>query len=135
MKKVFSIVAGVITGFAIVFIGDATSHAMNPPPLGLNYMDKNVMMDYVAKIPTYVLVIMVIFWLASSFLGGLVSALIQKTEWKRNSLTTGAILMAAAILNLIMITHPVWMWITVLAGYLPAALLGGWLMRPKTVSA
>jgi hypothetical protein len=134
MKKILSIVAGVVTGFVIVFIGDATSHAMNPPPLGLNYMDKNVMMDYVSKIPTYVLVVMVIFWLLSSLLGGLISALLNKTEWKRNSLTTGAILMAAAILNLVMITHPAWMWIAVLAGYLPMALLGGWLVRPKVAN-
>lgn len=61
MKKVISIVAGVITGFVVVFIGDATAHAINPPPLGINFMDKNVMLAYVASIPTYVMVIMVIF--------------------------------------------------------------------------
>ena len=133
-KKILAIIAGVVTGFIIVFIGDATVHAMNPPPLGLNYMDKNLMMDYVAHIPKYVLVILVIFWMLSAFTGGLVAAVINKVEWKFCALITGSILLAAALLNLVLTapSHPMWMWIAALVGYIPAALLGGWMMRPKT---
>jgi hypothetical protein len=132
-KKILAIIAGVITGFLIVFIGDATVHAINPPPLGLNYMDKNVMVNYVATIPTWVLVVMVIFWMLSAFTAGVVAGVIDKPEWKSCSLITGSILLAAALLNLIMTapSHPMWMWIAALVGYVPAALLGGWLMRPK----
>src|SRR3954468_18168648 len=101
-KKILAIIAGVITGFIIVFIGDATVKAMYPPPLGLNYMDKNLMMDYVARIPKYVLVILVIFWMLSAFTGGLVAAFINKAEWKSCALITGSILLAAALLNLVM---------------------------------
>lgn len=132
MKKVISIVAGVITGFVCVFIGDATTHAINPPPLGINFMDKNVMQAYVASIPTYVLVIMAIFWLCSSFLGGLVAARINRAEWKRSALITGSVLMAAGVFNMTLIPHPLWTWITVLAGYIPAAFIGGWLQQPKS---
>jgi hypothetical protein len=131
MKKVLSIIAGVITGFVIVFIGDAVSHSLNPMPVGLNYMDKSVMVAYVASIPTYVLVIMVIFWMLSSFLGGMLAARINRPEWKRACLVTGAILMAAALLNLALIPHPLWMWIAALIGYIPMAYLGGMLVKPK----
>lgn len=88
MKKVISIILGVITGFVIVFIGDATTHALNPPPLGLNFMDKNVMMAYVATIPTYIMIIMMLFWIVSSFMGGLVAARLNRNEWKRSGLIT-----------------------------------------------
>jgi hypothetical protein len=130
-KKILAIIAGVITGFIIVFIGDATVHAINPPPLGLNYMDKNVMMNYVANIPVYVLVIMCIFWLLSAFTGGLVASVIRKSEWRFCALVTGGILLAAAILNLALVPHPIWMWAVALIGYLPMALLGGSLVRRK----
>lgn len=133
MKKVFSIVAGVTTGFVIVFMGDASTHALHPVPLGLNYMDKNVMLDYIATIPTYIRVIMMAFWLLSSFFGGMVSARLYRAEWKKSALTTGCILMAASLLNLIMTTpaHPTWMWIGALAGYIPLAFIGGWLVKEK----
>ncbi len=131
MKKVISIIAGVITGFVIVFVGDSTSHAINPPPIGLNFMDKNVMLAYVASIPTYVLVIMMFFWLFSSFMGGMVAGRINRVEWKRSGVITGAILMAAAILNMALIPHPLWMWITALIGYIPAAFIGAWMVKPK----
>ena len=133
MKKVFAIVTGVVAGFAIVFIGDATTHALSPVPNGLDYTNRDEMRAYIESIPMYVLVIMVVFWLASSFLGAMLAARIYRFEWKRTALITGGILMAAAILNLAMIPHPGWMWIAVIAGYIPAALLGGWLVRPKTV--
>ena len=132
MRKVLAVICGVIAGFIIVFIGDATSHALSPLPAGLDYTNRDEMRDYINSIPMYVLVIMVIFWLSSSFLGAMLAARMNCSDWKRSALITGGILMAAAILNLALLPHPAWMWITVVAGYLPAALLGGWLVKPKT---
>ncbi len=133
-RRILAIILGVVAGIIIVFIGDATVHSINPPPLGLEYMDKNVMNDYIAKIPTYVMVIMVIFWLLSSFVAGLVAALVKRSEWKKVALITGSILLATALLNLALVSHPIWMWIVALAGYIPAAMLGGYLVRPKTLT-
>lgn len=133
MKKVFAIIIGVTAGFAIVFIGDSTTHALSPLPRGLDYTNRDEMAEFMATVPIYVLVIMLIFWLASSFLGAMLASRLNRIEWKRTSLIVGGILMAAAILNLAMHPHPAWMWISALAGYIPAALLGGWLVRPKTV--
>ncbi|PBQ31677.1 hypothetical protein CNR22_07815 [Sphingobacteriaceae bacterium] len=133
MKRVFAIIIGVAAGFAIVFIGDSTTHALSPLPQGIDYTNRDEMRAYIGGIPLYVLVIMVIFWLASAFLGAMLASRLHRIEWKRTSLITGGILMAAAILNLAMLPHPAWMWICALAGYIPAALLGGWLVRPKTV--
>lgn len=133
MKRVFAIIAGVAAGFAIIFIGDATTHALSPLPRGLDYSNRDEMRDYIAGIPMYVLIIMVIFWLSSSFLGAMLASRINRPEWKRTSLICGGILMAAAIFNLATLPHPAWMWISALVGYIPAALLGGWLARPTTV--
>jgi hypothetical protein len=133
MKKVLAVIVGIITGFAIVFIGDATTNALSPAPSGLDYKNRDVMRDYILSIPMYVMVIMVIFWLGSSFLGAMLASRLNRSDWKRTSIITGSILMAAALLNLIMLPHPLWLWIVVAVGYVPAALLGGWLVRPKPV--
>jgi ABC-type Na+ efflux pump permease subunit len=133
MKKVISVIIGVATGFVIVYVGDATCHAMHPMPAGLNLMDKNVLLEYVSTIPKYILIIMSCFWMLSAYFGGLVCSIIAKEHWKSASLSTGAILMAASLLNLIMTApaHPLWMWIVALAGYVPIAFLGAWVARRK----
>jgi hypothetical protein len=134
MKRVLAVIAGVITGFVVIFVGDATAHSLHPMPLGLNHMDKNVMLNYIAGIPKYVMVVLVVFWLLSAFLGGLVAGFLFKSQWRSAAATTGAILLAANLLNLIMTApaHPVWMWICAIAGILPFAFIGGWIVRPKT---
>lgn len=131
MKKVLPIITGVIVGFLIVFIGDSVTHRLYPPPAGINFMDKAALDTFVASIPTYVLVVMLLFWLLSSFLGGLVAARLHRADWKKKSIITGSILMAAALLNMIMIPHPLWMLIASIALYIPVAFLGGWMVRPK----
>jgi hypothetical protein len=134
MKRILSVIAGVVVGFITVFIGDATSNALHPWPMNLDYHNRDVLREYMNTIPGYILVIMMIFWLGSAFLGGMLAARINRADWKRTAMITGAILMAAALSNLVMIPHPTWMWIAALAGYIPAALLGGWLVRPKLPS-
>jgi Na+/alanine symporter len=132
LKKVLAIITGVITGFVVVFIGDAVTGRLYPPTPGLNFTDKASLDAFVAGIPSYVLIIMIVFWLFSSFLGGMVAARINRTEWKSTCLITASILMAAALLNLILIPHPMWMWLAALLGYIPAGYLGGLLIRPKS---
>lgn len=133
MRKVLAIICGVIAGFAIVFMGDATTHSLSPLPNGLDYTNRDEVRAYIENIPMFVLVLMVIFWLASSFLGSMLATVICRAQWKQISLITGGILLAAAILNLAMIPHPGWMWAAALIGYIPAAFFGAWLVRPKSV--
>jgi hypothetical protein len=131
LRRILSVIAGLLAGFAIIFIGDGTTHKLHPPPPGLMDMDRAAFGDYVMAIPDYVLVIMFIFWLLSSFLGGMVTTAIARPNWKGPALVTGAILMAAALTNLAMIHHPTWMIIGTILGYLPAAYLGGYLVRGR----
>ena len=131
MKRVLAIITGIVTGFIIVFIGDATVHALYAPPKGVDYNNREAMRELMNAVPMYVLIVMLLFWLGSAFLGAMLAARINRVAWKQTALITGSILMAAALLNMALVPHPAWMWIVVLAGYIPVALLGGWLVRPK----
>jgi hypothetical protein len=132
-RKILAVVIGVIVGFIVVFIGDATTHKLSSGPDNANQMDKEAMSAYIAGIPVYVLVIMVLFWALAAFLGGFISGKINSPFWKQCALITGGILLAATLLNLAMITHPVWMWIAALALIMPAAYLGGKAAAPKVI--
>ena len=133
LKRIIAVITGVVVGFIVVFIGDATTHKLNGghAPDG---MDREALSGYVSNIPVYVLVIMVLFWMLAAFLGGFIAAKINKDSWKQVSLITGGILFAATLLNLAMIPHPAWMWIAAVVLIIPAAFLGGKIALPKVLS-
>lgn len=139
MKTLLATIAGVTCGFLVIFAGDAVTKSLYPMPMGLNYMDKNIIMDFIGHTPMPVLVVMSLFWLLSAFTGGLIGGLIASANWKRVGLNTGLILLAATLLNLIMTApaHPLWMWIVGLVGCVPFSFLGAWLVnrqKPTTTS-
>ncbi len=133
MRNILAVIIGVVAGFLIVFIGDATTHKLNPANDGMNGMDKETLKAYIEGMPMYVMVIMVLFWLIAAFAGGFVAGKINKPQWKNVSLITGGVLLAATLLNLFMAPHPAWMWIVALLLIVPAALLGGKVAAPKMV--
>lgn len=134
MKNIVPVIIGVIVGFTIVFIGDSVTHRLYPPPPGINFMERDALDEYVASIPMYILIIMFLFWMLSSFLGGMIAARMNRADWKNKSIITGSILLAATLLNLIMIPHPLWMLIGSLVLYIPIAFAGGSLVRIKSVA-
>lgn len=134
VRKILSVIAGLLAGLIIIFIGDGTAGKLYPAPANIHEMDRAAIDDFVMSAPMYVQVVMFIFWLLSSFLGGMITALIMKAGWKGPVLVTGAILMALALANLAFVHHPAWMIIGSIAGYLPAAYLGGYLARGRQAS-
>jgi hypothetical protein len=122
-RKILSVIAGVITGFIVIFAGDAIIGKMGG--------ERDMNSDTGA--PGYVQVLMVISWLLSAFLGGLVAARINRVQWKQTALITGAILLGAALLNLAMHPQPAALWIAAIILYLPVSLLGGYTVRGPSV--
>jgi hypothetical protein len=135
LRKILGVVAGLLTGVIVVYIGDATSHRLYPPPPNIADMGRTALGEFVMTIPTYILVIMLLFWMLSTFLGALVTSLITRPKWRTPSMITGAILMAASITNMAFIPHPTWMLIAAIVLYLPAAYFGGMAGAGKTRAA
>lgn len=131
LKRILSIIAGCLTGIIIVMIGDAFTHYLNPLPEGLDYTNKEIMIEIMSYVPTGTLIIMLAFWLISSFFGGFVSAKINPQSWKFSAIITSSILLGAASLNMFMLPHPLWMVISAVILYIPIGYLGGKLAAPK----
>jgi len=132
-RKIISVILGFIAGIALVYVGDSVCMRLYTPPIGLNPLDQENVNSYVAATPIYVMVVMLFFWMLSSFFGGLVAALCNRPDWKTTSLITGGVLLAAAILNMINVHHPTWMVISAIVLYLPVAYLGGLVVSGKKV--
>jgi len=124
-KRISSVLAGIVVGFAIVFAGDWISHFIYPMPASMDLNDPDSIRAVMAAVPRGVLVLMLGYWLLSSFAGGFVAGKINREGWKRSSIFTGSILLAGAIGNFFMIPHPAWMIVASLILYIPCAYLGG----------
>jgi hypothetical protein len=124
-KRIFSVFVGLVTGIIIVMIGDASIHILFPNPEGINLNHKEAIESFMKSVPTSILIIMLSFWILSSFLGGYVAGKINKTEWKISAIITGSALMIVAILNMLTIPHPMWMVLLSVILYIPASYIGG----------
>ncbi|MBA3665206.1 MAG: hypothetical protein H0W61_13485 [Bacteroidetes bacterium] len=125
VKRIGAVLAGVLTAWLIVFIGDTVTHLFFPPPENIDFHDQEALKIFAESIPWQSFVIMMLFWLLAAFAGGFVSAKINKPSWKRASIVTGSILLAGTILNLILIPHPLWLIATSLILIVPSAYMGG----------
>lgn len=126
MKKVIiAVVVGVIAGLIIVFIGGAIIHSLYTPQVKPNASEKEVLEAFVATISQRLLVVMLLYWLLSSFIGGFVAGKINPKGWKTSSLITGGVLLSGSLISMIILPHPSWMIVSSIILYLPLAYEGG----------
>lgn len=124
-NKIISVLVGVIVGVIVVTLGEKIQHQFYPLPEGLDFKDSKAVKAFVDSLPLGAFISLVFIWILSSFVGGFVAAKLTHENKMKSAMITGGILMLAAIMNMFMIPHPVWMIVVTLALYLPAAYLGG----------
>ncbi len=133
-KSIIAVIAGIVVGVIVTMLFDGLNHMIYPPPADFDPTDLDSYGALVAQMPTAALVMMVVGWLLTAFLGGMTAAYLDRVNWKRNAMIVGAALMIAALVNLYLIPHPVWMWVVSFLGYIPAAYLGGRLIAQRKVA-
>ena len=130
-NRLLAVLAGVIAGVFVIFLGDILIHALFPAPDYLNMRNKTDAIKAIELMPFIALVIMLFYWLLSSFIGGLVAGKIAKTNWQLPTIFTGIVLLMAAVYNMISIPHPIWMVVIAIVLYGPAAYYGGRMVNKK----
>lgn len=124
-NHVLPVLAGLLTGWVVVMILEAVSHAFYPPPADLDYTDKEAMAAFVQTLPTAAFLLLLLAWMAGAFAGGLISGLINNQKAGNNAILVGALLALGSIINMTIIPHPTWLMITASVGYVPFAYTGG----------
>ena len=114
--------AGLAAGLAVALVTIAAVEAIGnmlfPPPAGYDMTSGSS-----ETLPFATLIWPVIGWFLGAIAGSWVAIRVSGERWAAWAI--GALVLAATILNLVMITHPTWM---IVAGVI-APLLGAWLGR------
>lgn len=123
LKRILSIIAGLATAVVVIMIVEAISHALFPvTPIDMN--NKEAMKTFMENLPTGAIAMVLAAWVIGAFFGGMVATLVNKDNGQRNSIVIGIIILVLSILNLIVLPHPIWMWIGAIALIVPAAWAG-----------
>ncbi|WP_027420111.1 hypothetical protein [Crocinitomix catalasitica] len=130
-NRLLAVLAGTIAGVLVIFLGDILIHTLFPAPGYLDMRIKGDVEKAIELMPIMALVLMLFYWLLSSFIGGLVAGKIAKHNWQLPTIFTGIVLLMAAVFNMISIPHPIWMVIIAIVLYVPAAYYGGKIMNKK----
>ncbi|MEO8665703.1 MAG: hypothetical protein ABI462_09425 [Ignavibacteria bacterium] len=124
VRSVLAVLAGLVTAFVVIFVVEAVGHIFYPPPPDADLRNPETIKLLMENAPTGSLIMLLIGWAAGSFIGGLFTAIVATKNKVTHSIITGGLLMISGISNMVLVQHPVWMWIFGLMMFVPFAYLG-----------
>ncbi|HEV7922165.1 MAG TPA: hypothetical protein VGR02_15375 [Thermoanaerobaculia bacterium] len=122
LRVLAGIVAGVLLAVGIIIVVEVVSHALYPPPPGMNVEDPAALARAAAQMPPGALLMIILGWTLGTFCGCWLAARIGKRAGP--AVTPGVLVFAAAIANMFQIPHPPWFWVVSLLLVAVAAIAG-----------
>ena len=130
IRSILAVLAGLAVGLVLIALGEVPTSVMYPLPPGVNYTDSAAMGDYVANLPLQAFLILLAAHAFATFVAGFVAAWIATRAKTTHALVVGLFFPAAAVINLAMLPHPLWVGVAQILLYLPAAYAGS-LVAPR----
>ena len=124
IRKILSVIAGLITANVVFLIVEAINHSLYPFPKNLDFKDTLAVQSFYESQPITIWFLVLIGWFVGSFLGGFVIKLISKNENKTLPIIAGVVLTLSAIANFYLIPHPTWFIVVGLLVFIPSVLIG-----------
>lgn len=131
LRSVLGVIAGVLVMWLVVAGIEFASHAVFPPPAGLDPMQPADLQKILAASPVAALAMVVVAWTLGAFAGGWVGAKIARHPRIAAVLVALAVMGGVAGMIAMMPNHPAWMSTLGLLLPIPAALLAARLARPR----
>jgi hypothetical protein len=131
LKKVLAVVAGLVAAIVIFMAFEHLKEHLYPLPHGIDRADHRAMSAYEESLPTTALVLMLGGWVIGSFVCGVLIKIIVKSSDRTPAYLAGLFLMAAGIVDIFLLPHPVWFIVTAVLIFIPATLAGHALVKAK----
>ena len=128
LRKIGGVLLGLLIAALLVQLAEMLVHQLYPPPPGTNMNDFNEVKKFVAALPLTALVLVLAGWLLATFAGTFVAARVGRGVVPGYVL--GAFLLAAGIVNSVVIPQPVWFSAVSFVIYIAMSVVGARLGRP-----
>ena len=123
IKRILSIVFGLIAGVVTISLIESLGHAMFPVA-PLNMSNPEAIKNFVESLPIGAIAMVLVGWVFGAFAGGVIASLIDSENAFRNSVVIGVVILILSIINLLIIPSPIWMWIGAIILIIPFAIAG-----------
>ena len=133
IRSVLAVLGGIVAAGAVIAFGEAASHLLVPPPAGMNPSDHESIKAAMAHMSAWAFAGVLGSWTIGTFLGAGLAAVLSRHARMACALVVGCTVLAAAVLNMVTIPHPAWVWIAAFLLVVPSAWLAGRLARPAAV--
>lgn len=122
--SVIPVWAGAFVAGLLVWVTELLGSLIYPPLSGMNSDDPASVKAAMANLPSGALLLVLLGWIVGTFAGAWITA--QKADRAPigHGLVLGGLFLVGAVVNMLMIPHPVWFWIAGVAIFLPAAFVG-----------
>lgn len=122
LRLILGVIIGAIVGALAIFAVEGVGHTIFPPPAGVNLTDPSQLSTVMSSIPVQARIVVALSWFLGALAGASAANLIAgRRAWAGRIITL--LILALAIWNMITITHPVWMMVTVVLGIIAAGVL------------
>lgn len=132
MRAVLRSIAAVVVGFVVasvvlVIVEFISGHWLYPElaQSAVGVTDPEQFRALLAAAPVPSLLIILVGWTLGALAGGWTAARLAGKAKVGHALVVGILLVAASVMNNLMLPPPTWFWIASLVALLPAAWLGG----------
>ena len=123
-KRILAVVTGAIVAMVSIGLFEWVGMYMHPMPKGIDPMNKEAMMRLMGQMPVTFFLWLLLSYVVSSFIGGLVASLIIGRRNRVPAMIVGIILTIGGVFNLMEIPHPIWFVVLSTICYIPCAWFG-----------
>lgn len=134
-RSILAVLVGFIVANLVILAIEVASHAVYPPPAGLDPSDRAALRAIIEKMPTGAFVLLLLAGVVGTAVGAGIAARIARRARVVHGLIVGGVIMVGAIANAFLIPHPRWFQFASPASIVPAAYLGAWLANGGRESA
>ena len=122
LRSVLAILAGALVAFILIAAIELLSGKLYPLHADANRPEE--MGKAMARAPVGALLLVLLGWAVGTISGAWTATRTAGRSPLIHGLAVGALLLCAALANLLSFPHPVWFWIAAVALFLPCAYLG-----------
>ena len=123
-NKVLAVVVGIAAGSMAMMSVEKVGQIVFEWPVGEDAHNPIIVETFIRETTFLALVFLALAWAFGSWLGGLFTGLVAKSNGILLALIVGTFFVFVSILTLNTIKHPVWFWILGLSVILPSAYCG-----------
>ena len=124
LRNIFAVTGGILTGLLGMFLINLLSQLVYPVPPGLDLTNFALLKIIMAFVPDGVFLFLAGGWLLAAFLAATAAALISRVAKAYCAYITGAVLLCMALVFVIALPHPFWLWFLGIAVFLVGTWLG-----------